>query len=175
MASYVLAEFRQEAALFAAARRLRELGHRRLDAYSPVPLHGAEEALGMRRSIVPLIALVAGVAGATGGYVMQWWMNGVDYALNVANRPPHSPPANIPITFESGILVSALAIVIGLIVLSGLPRLHHPVFEVEGFRTASIDGLWLSVEVKRDDEVPVARELDRLGARQVSRVPEESR
>jgi hypothetical protein len=175
MASYVLAEFREEAALFAAARRLRELGHHRLDAYSPVPLHGAEEALGMRRSIVPLIALVAGVAGATGGYVMQWWMNGVDYAINVANRPPHSPPANIPITFESGILVSALAIVIGLIVLSGLPRLHHPVFEVEGFRTASIDGMWLSAEVKRDDEVPVARELDRLGAIQVSRVPGESR
>ncbi|MFL5262354.1 MAG: DUF3341 domain-containing protein, partial [Anaeromyxobacteraceae bacterium] len=120
-------------------------------------------------------ALIAGVAGATGGYVMQWWMNGVDYAINVANRPPHSPPANIPITFESGILIAALAIVIGLIVLSGLPRLHHPVFEVEAFRTASIDALWLSVEVKREDEVPVARELDRLGALQVSRVPEASR
>jgi len=175
MASYVLAEFREEAALFAAARRLRELGHRRLDAYSPVPLHGAEEALGLRKSIVPLIALVAGVTGAVGGYVMQWWMNGVDYAINVANRPPHSPPANIPITFESGVLVASIAIVVGLIVLSGLPRLHHPVFEVEGFRTASVDGLWLSVEVKRDDEVPVARELDRLGALQVSRVPEETR
>jgi ActD protein len=175
MASYVLAEFREEAALFAAARRLRELGHRRLDTYSPVPLHGAEEALGLRKSIVPLIALVAGVTGAVGGYVMQWWMNGVDYAINVANRPPHSPPANIPITFESGVLVASVSIVVGLIVLSGLPRLHHPVFEVEGFRTASVDGLWLSVEVKRDDEVPVARELDRLGALQVSRVPEETR
>jgi ActD protein len=175
MASYVLAEFREEAALFAAARRLRELGHRRLDTYSPVPLHGAEEALGLRRSIVPLIALVAGVTGAVGGYVMQWWMNGVDYAINVANRPPHSPPANIPITFESGVLVASVSIVVGLIVLSGLPRLHHPVFEVEAFRTASVDGLWLSVEVKRDDEVPVARELDRLGALQVSRVPEETR
>ncbi|MFL5274699.1 MAG: DUF3341 domain-containing protein [Anaeromyxobacteraceae bacterium] len=175
MASHVLAEFREEAALLAAARRLRELGHHRLDTYSPVPLHGAEEALGLRKSIVPLIALVAGVTGAVGGYVMQWWMNGVDYAINVANRPPHSPPANIPITFESGVLVASIAIVIGLIVLSGLPRLHHPVFEVEAFRTASIDGLWLAVEVKRDDEVPVARELDKLGALQVSRVPEETR
>jgi hypothetical protein len=175
MASYVLAEFKEEAALFAAARKLRELGHRRLDAYSSVPLHGAEEALGMRRSIVPLIALIAGVTGAVGGYVMQWWMNAVDYAINVGNRPPHSPPANIPITFECGVLVSAIAIVIGLIVLSGLPRLHHPVFEVESFRTASIDAMWLSVEVKREDEVPVARELDRLGAVQVARVPEEAR
>ena len=175
MASYVLAEFREEAALFAAARRLRELGHRRLDAYSPVPLHGAEEALGLRRSVVPLIALIGGVSGAVGGYVMQWWMNAVDYAINVGNRPFHSPPANIPITFECGVLLSAICIVLGVIVLSGLPRPHHPVFEVEGFRTASVDGLWLSVEVKRDDEVPVARELDKLGALQVSRVPEERR
>jgi Protein of unknown function (DUF3341) len=173
MASWVLAEFRDEVALCAAARRLRELGHRRLDAYSPVPLHGIDEALGLRRSIVPLIALVAGVGGATGGYAMQWWMNAVDYPINVANRPPHSPPANIPITFECGVLLAAICIVIGVIVLSGLPRTHHPVFEVEGFRTASIDALWLSVEVKHDDETAVARELDRLGALQVSRVPEE--
>ena len=175
MASWVLAEFRDEAALCAAARRLRELGHRRLDAYSPVPLHGIDEALGLRRSIVPLIALIGGVSGAVGGYVMQWWMNAVDYAINVGNRPFHSPPANIPITFECGVLVSAIAIVVAVIALAGLPRTHHPVFEVEGFRTASLDALWLSVEVKPDDEQPVARELDRLGALQVSRVPEERR
>src|ERR671931_800367 len=173
MSTWVLAEFRDEAALCAAARRLRELGHRRLDAYSPIPLHGIDEALGLRRSVVPLIALIGGVSGAVGGYVMQWWMNAVDYPINVANRPPHSPPANIPITFECGVLLAAICIVVGLIALSGLPRPHHPVFEVEAFRTASIDALWLSVEVKHEDENPVARELDRLGALQVSRVPEE--
>src|SRR5919198_3014613 len=166
MASWVLAEFRDEASLCAAARRLRELGHRRLDAYSPIPLHGIDEALGLRKSVVPLIALVAGVSGAVGGYLMQWWMNAVDYPINVANRPVHSPPANIPITFECGVLLAALCIVVGLIALSGLPRTHHPVFEVEGFRTASIDALWLSVETGEEDAV--ARELDRLGALQIS-------
>jgi hypothetical protein len=173
LASWVLAEFRDEAALCVAARRLRELGHRRLDAYSPVPLHGIDEALGLGRSAVPLIALVAGVAGAVGGYAMQWWMNAVDFPINVGNRPVHSPPANIPITFECGVLLAALCIVVGLIALSGLPRTHHPVFEVEGFRTASVDALWLSAEVKHEDENAVARELERLGALQVSRVPEE--
>jgi hypothetical protein len=175
MASWVLAEFRDEAALCAAARRLRTLGHERLDAYSPVPLHGVDEALGLRRSPVPLIGLVAGVSGATGGYLMQWWMNAVDFPINVGNRLVHSPPTNIPITFESGVLIASLAIVVGLIVLSGLPRLHHPVFEVEGFRAASVDALWLSAEVKREDEEAVAQELERCGARQVSRVPEEPR
>jgi len=170
--SWVLAEYGDEAALCAAARRLRALGHKRLDAYSPVPLHDVDAALGLRRSPVPLIALVGGVSGAAGGYLMQWWMNAVDFPINVANRGFHSPPTNIPITFETGVLVASLSIVIGLIVLAGLPRPHHPVFEVEGFRTASMDALWLSAEVKREDEEAVAREMEKSGALQVSRVPE---
>ncbi len=171
---HVLAEFRDEAALLAAARRMRTLGHR-LDAYSPFPVHGIDEALGLRPSPVPLIALVAGVLGATGGYVMQWWMNGIDYPLNVGNRPPHSPPANIPITFETGVLIASICIVIGLVALAGLPRLYHPVFEVEAFRTASVDGLWLAAEVAPAQEQEVRAEMQRLGAVQVSSVLEERR
>jgi Protein of unknown function (DUF3341) len=171
--SHVLAEFRDETALCAAARRMRELGHRGLDAYSPVPVHGIDEALGLTRSAVPLIALIGGVTGAVSGYVMQWWMNGVDYALNVGNRLPHSPPTNIPITFEMGVLIAAFSIVIGMILLSGLPRLYHPVFEVEAFRTASVDGFWLAAEVARGAEQPALDELRRLGAVQVSQVAEE--
>ncbi len=170
---HVLAEFRDEATLCAAARRLRELGHRRLDASSPVPVHGLDEALGLRRSPVPLIALMGGVIGACGGYLMQWWMNAVDFPINVGNRPPHSPPANIPITFETGVLVASICIVVGLIVLAGLPRLYHPVFEVEAFRTASVDGLWIGAEVSPADQQAVEEELRRLGAVQVSRVAEE--
>jgi hypothetical protein len=171
MASWVIAEFRDEAALCAAARRLRALGHQRLDAHSPVPLHDVDEALGLRRSPVAFIALLGGVSGAVGGYLMQYWMNGVDFPINVGNRLLHSPPTNIPITFESGVLLASLCIVLGLIALSGLPRLHHPVFEVDGFRTASVDALWLSAEVKREDEEAVAREMGECGALQVARVP----
>jgi hypothetical protein len=168
--AYVLAEFKDEGTLFEAARRLRVLGHDRLDVHSPYPLHGAEEKLGLRRSAVPLIALVGGVLGAVSGYVMQWWMNASSYALNVGNRPPHSPPANIPITFEMGVLFSAFSIVIGLFALCGFPRTYHPAFEVEAFRTASIDGLWLAADVAEADGQAVVDELGRLGAVQVSRV-----
>jgi Protein of unknown function (DUF3341) len=171
--SYVLAEFQDEKALFSAARRLRELGHRSLDAHSPYPLHGAEEALGLKKSIVPLIALVAGVGGAATGYLMQFWMNGVDFAINVGNRLPHSPPTNIPITFELGVLFSALSITLGLFALCGFPRTHHPVFEVEAFRTASLDALWLSVEVEAAETATVEGELRSLGAKAVATAPEE--
>lgn len=175
MATFVLAEFPEEHALCDAARRLRELGHTDLDAHSPVPLHGVDEALGLRKSVVPLIALVGGVLGAAGGYAMQVWMNAVDYPINVANRPFHSPPANIPITFECAILLSVLAIVFGLFALCGFPRPHHPAFEAAGFENQSVDGLWLSVKTDRARAEAVAKELERLGAGRVSAVVEDLR
>ena len=169
---YVLAEFKDDQALLAAARRLRALGHQRLDAYSPYPVHGIDEALGLERSRIPLIALVGGVAGAVGGYLMQWWMNGVDFVINVGNRLPHIPPTNIPITFETGVLLASLSIVLGLFALCGFPRTYHPVFEVEEFRTASVDALWLSAEVAHGEVEPVTAELQRLGAIQATAVEE---
>lgn len=176
MRALVLGEFGEEAALLDAARALRAGGRAALDLYSPYPLHGSSEALGLRRSTVPLVALVAGVLGAVSGYLLQWFTVGYLWPLNVGGRPPHSAPAFIPVTFELGVLFSALAIFFGLLAAYfGFPRVHHPVFEVEAFRSATIDGLWLSAEVEGTDAEATVVELRRLGARQVSIVPEATR
>lgn len=173
MKAYVLGEFEGDEALLGAARELRGRVRGTLDLHSPYPLHGSDEALGLKRSSVPLVALVAGVTGAVAGYLMQYYLSAIDWPLNVGNRPPHSAPAFIPVTFELGVLFAALAIFFGLIGgYFGFPRLHHPVFEVEAFRSASIDGLWLSAEVDGRDAEAVAAELRRLGARHVAIVPE---
>ena len=174
MRSYVLAEFGAEQALLDAARALRGQGHPDLDLHSPVPLHGADEALGLKRSVVPRIALVAGVIGAFTGYFIQWFMVAFDFPINVGGRPPHSGPAFIPVTFELGVLFSALAIFLGLFKLWGMPRLHHPVFEVEAFRSASVDGLWLSAAVEVAQVPAVTAQLRALGARQVEIVEDAS-
>jgi hypothetical protein len=173
MRSYVLGEFAEEAALIAAARHMKMRGGATLDLHSPYPLHGADEALGLRRSTVPLVTLIAGVTGAVTGYLLQWYTVALDWPLNVGNRPPHSAPAFIPVTFELGVLFASLTIFIGLLAAYfGFPRVHHPVFEVEAFRSASIDGLWLSGELDPKDADAFASELRRLGARQVFVVPE---
>jgi hypothetical protein len=151
------------------------MGHTRLDAYSPVPIHGVDEALGLRRSPVPLIALGGGLAGAAGGFGMQYWMNAVDYPINVAGRALVAAPAWIPITFETTVLLASVSIVLGLFALAGFPRLHHPVFEVEAFRSASVTGLWISAQVEPAQAERVAEELRKLGASNVSRADEEER
>lgn len=172
--TFVLGEFPDDRSLLEAARTLRAEGTKSLDLHTPYPIHGAEEALGLRRSTVPLVTLVGGVTGAVSGYLLQWYTVGFDWPLNVGNRPPHSPPAFVPVTFELGVLVAALTIFFGLLVAYfRFPRLHHPVFEVEAFRSASIDALWLSAAVPDDRGEAVAATLRRLGATQVSAVPAE--
>jgi hypothetical protein len=170
--SYVLAEYPSEEAIYAAARRLRGQGHASLDIHSPYPLHGSDEALGLGRSKVPLICLAGALVGIAGALLMQWWMNAVDYPINVGNRLLIPYPAMIPVTFELGVLLASGSVFFGMLGLFGFPRTHHPLFEVEAFRSAAVDALWLSVEVKPEQAESVAEELRRLGATQVATAAE---
>ena len=105
----VLGEFMTPEAMIAAIVGLRDRGYRRLDAFSPYPVHGAEEAAGTPRSPLGWIAFQVGLVGAGATYLLQWYCNAYDYPLDVGGRPPHSAPAFIPITFEMGVLSAALA------------------------------------------------------------------
>ncbi len=175
MADWILGEFTNEEMLLDAARKLREAGHSRVETYSPYPLHGASEAVGLRASMIPFLALFGGLSGAAAAYLIQWFTNGVNWPLNVGGRPPHSAPAFIPITFETGVLISSFFIFFGLWLILRLPRPYHPVFEVEAFRSASTDGLWLSVEAEEHPQTQqVSDRLRALGARQISIVSQQS-
>src|SRR4051794_39901869 len=141
-----MAEFESHEALVDAARRTHAEGYRRLDAYSPFPVHGLSEALGRRKTRVPLIVLIGGMTGGLGGYFMQWYAMRIDYPFNIGGRPLHSWPAFIPITFELTILCAALSAIIGMLALNRLPEPYHPVFNVPEFRRASLDRFFLCVE-----------------------------
>lgn len=144
----LLAEFETPEALTAAVVRLRELGYQKLDTFTPYPVKPALEALDLPRSRVSLIALIAGLCGASGAYFLEWWMNAYDYPINVGGRPPHSAPAFIPITFEMGVLFAGFTAFICVFAFSRLPRLNHPIFEVEGFESATIDRFWLGIDAR---------------------------
>lgn len=175
MREWILGEFRTHEELLAAVKQLREKGYARLDTYTPWPVEGLPEALGLKKSGVSVVALLGGLGGAGLGYLIQWFCNAVDWPINVGNRPPHSAPAFIPITFETAVLMASLSIFGALMFLFGLPRVHHPVFEVEQFRSASIDRFWISVTTDtpgRETEA-VSQHLKELGAETVSVVREE--
>jgi len=162
----VLAEFPSADALLAAAREARGAGYVHIEAYSPFPIEGLAEATGFRRNWVPPIVLGGGLIGGLGGYFMQWYSAVISYPINSGGKPPHSWPEFIPVTFELTILTAALAGVAGMLWLNGLPRLHHPVFNLREFDLASRNRFFLCV-LAGDPEFPSARnflrELQPLG------------
>ncbi|WP_262270185.1 DUF3341 domain-containing protein [Microvirga yunnanensis] len=141
----VMAEFKTPDALLAAVRAAKRAGYTRLDAYSPFPLPDLAGELGVRTTVVPWIAFVAGLIGAGLQYTAQYWMNAIDYPLNVGGRPLDSWPAFIPATLIVAILWAGAATLIGLLLILRLPRLHHPVFAVHGFERASNDRFFLCI------------------------------
>ncbi len=156
-APVLMAEFASGDALLDGARALRGNGLRDLDAFTPYEVHGLQETLGVPRSRLTWLALLGGLTGAGAAYFLQWWINVVDYPLNIGGRPYYSAPAFIPITFEMGVLFASTAALLSALLLGGLPRLWHPVFEVEGFERATIDRFWLAIEA---NEAGLDRERD---------------
>jgi hypothetical protein len=111
-------------------------------------VRGLAEALGHEFTIVPLCTLLGGMAGALGGYFLQWYSMAKLYPLNVGGRPLNSWPQFIPVTFELTVLIASLSAFLAVLIFNRLPELHHPVFNVPEFRRASIDRFFLCIEAK---------------------------
>lgn len=162
----LLAEFADEESLLAAATRVRELGYQNVEAYSPYPIHGMAEVLGIRGVRLPRIVLGGAIVGLVAALGMQWYSAVVAYPLNVGGRPLASWPSFMPIAFELTILVAGFSAVLGMFALNGLPQPYHPLFNVPQFAKASRAGFFLCVEaVDPKFEVTEARQmLVELGA-----------
>lgn len=142
----ISAEFDSPEALHDAARLVAGAGFTRAEAYSPFMVEGVAETLGSRATHIAPVVLAGGITGALTGFGMCWYANVISYPLNIGGRPHNSWPAWIPITFEITVLFAALSGAIGMLFLNGLPRLHHPVFDIPHFERASTDRFFLCIE-----------------------------
>ena len=169
----LMAEFDSAQALVDAGRKTREAGYKKIDAYSPFPIEGLAEEIGMHFDEIPLTVLIGGIIGGCTGYLMQYWMSAVDYPLNIGGKPPHSWPAFIMITFEMTILFAGISAVLGMLAFNGLPMPYHPVFNVPRFAFASKDRFFLIVfsSDKKYSAVDTRRFLETLDPRSISEVP----
>lgn len=148
----VLAEFGDQHQLLRAARSLRRQGFNGLEAFSPFPIHGMDDALGIKPSRLPWLALSAGILGGVVAMGGQWWTNTIDYAYIVSGKPLFSLPANVPVAFEVVILAAAFAVFFGMLAFNRLPRLANPLFRCPTFTRASDDGFFLYVSADSSRE-----------------------
>ena len=169
----MMAEFDSASDLVAAARRTREEGYLKIDAYSPFPVEGLAEEIGFRKNSVPLVVLIGGILGCMSGYALQYWISAVSYPINVGGRPYNSWPAFIVVTFEMTILFAGLAAVLGMLALNGLPMPYHPVFNVPRFAFATRDRFFLIIfsSGAKYDAGATRAFLETLGPRSISEVP----
>jgi len=161
----IMVEFEEPEPLLAAARRARAQGYTCLDAYSPFAVEGLIELIGERDHRVATMTLIGGLTGGVTGYVMQYFAATVSYPFNIGGRPLHSAPAFIPVTFELTILFAAFFALISMLLMNGLPRPYHPVFNVPTFARASQDRFFLCIRADdaRYDAATTRTFLESLG------------
>ena len=142
----VMAEFENPTDLVAAAQKVYSLGYRRINGYSPYPIEELSEAIGFTKTSLPLIVFIGGLIGGLSGFFMQYWIEVIDYPINVGGKPTNSWPAFIPITFEMTVLFAAFSAVLGMLILNKLPQPYHPVFNLPNFALATRDRFFLAIE-----------------------------
>jgi hypothetical protein len=169
----LLAEFAEAEDLVAAAERVYGAGYRRFECYSPLPVEGLAEAVGLVRTRLPLVVLVGGVVGCLAGIALQYWTTVIAYPLNVGGRPLVSWPSFVPVVFEMTVLFAALSAVLGMLAMNGLPRPHHPLFGIPQFDRATQDRFFLCVLATDERYHPQTTRqfLERSGAMEVIDVP----
>lgn len=142
----LIAEYDTPEQVLAAAEAARKAGYTRMDAYSPHPVEGMDDALGLAPTNLGYVVLAMGLFGAAAGYFLQWYSATVFYPLNIGGRPLHDWPTYVVITFEVTVLLAAFTAGLYMLARNGLPRPYHPVFNTPGFERASRDGYYLCIE-----------------------------
>ena len=144
----LIATFETAPDLYHAAEKVRDAGYKNWDCITPLPVHGLDKAMGLKRSIVPRISLAGGITGFCTGMTSIWWMNAYDYPLTVGGKPFFSPMFAFPVSYELTILFTAFATIIGMFIVNGLPMHYHPVLKYDNIRRGLDDTFFIVIEAR---------------------------
>lgn len=170
----MLAEFETATVIKHAATKVRDAGYKKWDVFTPFPIHGLDEAMGLKASRVGWFTFLGGVTGFTTGMLMIWFMNGFDYPLVVGGKPLFSPVFGFPVSYELTILFGAFGSLGGMLLVNRLPRWNNPVFNSDRFVRATHDRFFVLVECgdPKYSETETRELLRTVGARHIELVEE---
>jgi hypothetical protein len=171
----VIAEYATPADIYHAAEKVRDAGYSKWDVYAPFPIHGIDEAMGLKRPILPLLVAIAGLSAAALGFIFQFWVRSEAYWMVHQGKPPEAWQVLIPVTFEFGVLGTAFTALLGMLALNGLPRWHHPLMNKPRFLGVSDDKFIIAIESAdpRFDPEATRRLLQDCGSTAIELVEDE--
>jgi hypothetical protein len=141
----IMAEFDSPAAILNAAKKIRAAGYSRWEAFTPFPIHGLDQVAGFKNSLVGWFALLFGGGAFVATMGLIWFSNAFEYPLIVGGKPMFSPPMSFVPSYIMMVLGAAIGAFVGMLILNGLPRLHHPLLEKSRFALASRDKFFLVI------------------------------
>ena len=164
----------QQTQLLNAAKKIREAGFTKFETYSPFPIHGMDDAMGLSHSKLGWLSITGGLIGCIGGTALQIWTQAYDYPIIISGKEYASLPAFLPVTFELSILITAFFTVFGMFALNGLPQWYNAIFNHKTFHKVTDDKFFVSIEANDANytESKAKALLEKLGGKEIEVVKE---
>ena len=165
----VMGDFSEPEDLVKAGRAIRGMGYTKIDAMTPFPVHGIDEAIGVPYSKIGWIVIGGALAGILTAQILIYYIGVIDYPLIIGGKPLFDFTYSIPPTFELAVLFSAITTFMCTWALSGLPRLYHPSMNYRNMHRSSDDRFLLIVEADdpKFDAQKTAQDMRSVGANDV--------
>ena len=166
------AMFDTTADVYHAAERVRDAGYEHWDVCTPFPVHGMDDAMGLRRSKVPVFTFLGGALGFFSGMAMAWYMGEYDYALIVGGKPFFSPIFPFPVAYEMTILLAAFGAFFGMFITNLLPQHYHPVMNHKSWASVTDDRFLIMIESRDSlfDEEKTRALLEEIGGVEIEEI-----
>lgn len=157
---YLVGVFNDEDVLLHGVEHIREKGVRIEEVYTPFPVHGLDEALGYKRSRLPIAAFLFGMTGTILALVMQIWMLGFDWPMIIGGKNFASLPPFVPVTFELTVLLAAFGMVGTFMIVSDLKPYKWPrQFDIRSTNDKHVMAIDLaSNKLSKDEIASILRE-----------------
>jgi mono/diheme cytochrome c family protein len=170
----VLGLFGSADELLEAIPKVKAEGFAELEAYTPYPVHGIDEALDLPKSKLGVLVFLIGSLACISAFTFEWWTSTVSYPLRTGGKPFNGWQGWVLVMVEATILFSTFTAGIGMLfAFNKLPFFGNPILPSKAITSITRDRFAL-VLVAADgilDVESAAAALRAAGAESIEVVP----
>ena len=116
---YILGVYDDDDTLLEGVKRLRAEGYRPHEVFTPFPVHGLDEAMGLQDTRLHTAGFIYGATGTLTAVGAMTAIQVLDWPIIVGGKPYFSLPAFVPIIFELTVLFAAIGMVVTVYLRNG--------------------------------------------------------